>query len=93
MTQLANFFQVNLNYKTAKAEIFKEPAKLLVFFAQSDKKHCLITSYLNKFPLMSSKHLNYKCFVKALNYLAKRLTKEEIYELRSIKQSMNTKRT
>ena len=59
MTLLANFFQVNLNYKVENSPLFKEPDKKVVFFAQSDRKHYIITSYLAKFPLMSSKYLNY----------------------------------
>jgi hypothetical protein len=59
MTLLANFFQVNLNYKVENTPLFKEPDKKVVFFAQSDRKHYIITSYLAKFPLMSSKYLNY----------------------------------
>lgn len=93
MTILANFFQVNLNYKTEKSVTFKEDAKKVVFFAQSDRKHYIITSYLTKFPLMTSKHLNYLAFFKGLNYLGKRLTSEEILEVRALKNSMNNKRT
>ena len=74
-------------------DYFKGPAKLVVFFVQSDKTHHLVTSYFTKYPLMSSKHLNYLCYEKSLNYLGKRLTQEEISELRNIKGSMNNKRT
>jgi hypothetical protein len=93
MTELANFFQANLNYKTSNSSLFKNPSKMLVFFAQSDRKHYIITNYLSKFPLMSSKHLNYLSFYKGLNYLGKRLTREEILEIRDIKNSMNNLRT
>lgn len=93
MTKLAEIFQVNLNYKTEKSVHFKEDAKKVVFYAQSDRKHYIITSYLTKFPLMTSKHLNYLAFYKGLNNLGKRLTSEEILEVRSLKNSMNNKRT
>lgn len=93
MTKLAEFFQVNIYYKTENSSVFKEPAKKVVFYAQSDRKHYIIVSYLAKFPLMTSKHLNYLAFFKGLNYLGKRLTREEILEVRSIKNSMNNKRT
>jgi hypothetical protein len=93
MTQLAHFFQVNLNYKVEKSSLFKKPAKAIVFFAQSDRKHYIITSYLTKFPLMSSKYLNYLSFFKGLDYLGKRLTEQEILEIRAIKGSMNNSRT
>lgn len=93
MQKLADHFQCNLNNKTTMIDYFKEPAKLVVFFLQSDKKHHLVISYFSKYPLMSSKHLNYLCYVKSLNYLGRRLTQEEIYEIRNIKDAMNKKRT
>lgn len=42
---------------------------------------------------MSSKYLNYICYVKALNYLDKRLMKKEILQIQEIKNLMNNKRT
>lgn len=93
MTKLSEFFQVNLNYKTEHSPIFKGPAKKVIFYAQSDRKHFIITTYLAKFPLMTSKHLNYLAFFKGLNYLGKRLNKEEILEVQALKNSMNNKRT
>nr|YP_010044487.1 hypothetical protein J6816_mgp04 [Tolypocladium guangdongense]QPF24431.1 hypothetical protein [Tolypocladium guangdongense] len=93
MTELAEFFKVNLNRKICNSLLFKNPSNMLVFFAQSDRKHYIITTYLSKFPLMSSKHLNYLSFYKGLNYLGKRLTREEIIEIRDIKNSMNNQRT
>jgi hypothetical protein len=93
MSELAQFFEVNLNHKIANSTVFKKPAKTIVFFAQSDRKHHIITSYLTKFPLMTSKYLNYLSFFKGLNYLGKRLTEQEILEIRAIKNSMNNSRT
>ena len=93
MTELAQFFKVNLNHKLANSTLFKEPAKTMVFFAQSDRNHYIITSYLTKFPLMSSKYLNYLSFFKGLNNLGKRLTEQEILEIQAIKNSMNNSRT
>lgn len=93
MTELAKFFQVNLNHKLNKNPLFSEPVRVIVFFAQSDRKHYIITTYLTKFPLMSSKYLNYLSFFKGLPYLGKRLTREEILEIRTIKNSMNNSRT
>ncbi len=93
MSKLANFFQCNLNFKLASYPSFKESAKLLVFYVQSNKKHFLVTNYFNKYPLLSSKHLNYLCYKKALTFLGKRLTEKEILEIRVLKNSMNNKRT
>jgi hypothetical protein len=93
MTELAEFFQVNLNRKVSNSSLFKNPSNMLVFFAQSDRKHYIITTYLSKFPLISSKQLNSLSFYKGLSYLGKRLTREEILEIRDIKNSMNNQRT
>lgn len=74
-------------------DYFKAPAKAVVFYAQSDTVHQVVTGYFDKYPLMSSKYLNYLCYKQALNYLGRRLTREETLELRNIKSSMNDSRT
>lgn len=91
--QLAKFFQVNLLYKKGKNVKFKSPAKLVVFYAQANKNQFNIISYLNKYPLMSSKHFNFICFVKAVEYLGKRLSVQQVKDVCLLKQSMNSKRT
>ena len=42
---------------------------------------------------MTSKRLDYLCFLQGLNYLGKRLTNQEIIEIKNIKNSMNRNRT
>ena len=93
MTELAKLFQVNLLHKIEKASISRGPAKSISFFAQSDAKHYIIVAYLSRFPLMSSKHLNFLSFLKGLSYLGRQLSRQEILELRTIKSQMNKKRT
>lgn len=96
MIDISNFFKVNLNTKVIKfsgPDFKKSSYRALVFYAQSDSKHYIITNYLTKFPLMTSKYLNYLEFHKGLSYLGKRLTDEEIREVRNIKNSMNNQRT
>lgn len=93
MTELAKFFQVNLLHKIEKSINFKGPDKKVMFFVQSDKKHYIIITYLNKYPLMSSKHLNFLSFKLASLYLGKRLSANEIKEIRLIKNTMNSKTT
>lgn len=54
MTQLAEFFKVKLNYKVENSPLFKKPSlrtKNVVFYAQSDRNHYIIASYLSKFSL------------------------------------------
>lgn len=84
MTEIADLFKCNIRYKTDNE---------IRFVAQANYKHYLVKSYFNKYPLMSSKHLNYLCFLEGLNYLNKRLTIKEIMEIQVIKNSMNNKRT
>ncbi len=71
MTKIANFFK-------DKDKIHYKSANQITFLAQPDSKYNLITSYFDKYPLMTTKRLDYLSFVKKLNYLAKRLTKQEI---------------
>lgn len=92
MTILSKYFNCNLNYRNTISNLYKNPVKSVVFYVQNDKDHLLVTNYFNKYPLMSSKHLNYICYVKGLNYLGKRLTEKEILEIQAIKNSMNKKR-
>lgn len=84
MANIAKPFGSNINFKGVNE---------LVFVVQANNKHHLIKSYFNKFSLMSSKHLEYLSYLKALNYLSKSLNKEEILEIQNIKNSMNNKRT
>jgi hypothetical protein len=83
MTEIANFFQSNINYTSNNA---------MTFLVQANSKHYLTKSYFDKYPLMSSKYLNYLCYLQGQNYLGKRLADEEIITIRSIKNSMNNKR-
>src|ERR1700761_3271495 len=51
MEKIAKLFQCNL--------IFRTPDNAISFIAQANAKHYLVKSYFDKFPLMSSKHLDY----------------------------------
>lgn len=93
MTEVANLFQVNLLHKFEKSSYSRGSVNTISFFSQSDKTHYIITAYLARFPLMTSKYLNYLSFFIGLAYLGKRLTREEVLEIRAIKSSMNKNRT
>lgn len=84
MTEIANLFQCNINYKSYN---------ILTFLAQSNTNHHLIKSYFDKYPLMTSKYLDYLSFLEGLNYLGKHLTIKEIFEIQVLKNNMNDKRT
>lgn len=53
----------------------------------------MVKSYFDKYPLMSSKYLDYLCYLEGLNYLGKCLNQKEILEIQQLKNSMNLKRT
>ncbi len=84
MSKIAEFFQCNVKYESENE---------MTFLAQADSIHHLTKSYFDKYPLMTSKHLDYLCFLQGLNYLGKRLTDQEIIQIQTIKNSMNNKRT
>jgi hypothetical protein len=84
MTEIADFFQCNIIYKLGNR---------MDIVAGSNNKHYLTKSYFTKYPLMTSKYLDYLCFIQGLEYLGKPLTNEEIIEVQAIKNSMNSKRT
>jgi hypothetical protein len=84
MSKIAEFFQCNVKYESENE---------MTFLAQADSKHHLTKSYFDKYPLMTSKRLDYLCFLQGLNYLGKRLTNQEIIEIKNIKNSMNRNRT
>lgn len=84
MTDIADLFKCKINYKGVNG---------ITFYATTNSKHYLTKSYFDKYPLMTSKYLDYLCFLQGQNYLAKRLTDEEIITIQAIKNSMNNKRT
>lgn len=83
MKEIADFFQCKINYKSVNT---------MAILAQTDKKHYLTKAYFNTYPLMTSKWLNYLCFLQGLNYLGRRLTDKEVIEIQRLKNSMNNKR-
>jgi hypothetical protein len=84
MTELADLFQSQIYYTSENAIDFK---------VQATSKHYLTKLYFDKYPLMTTKRLNYLCYIQALYYLGKHLTNEEIQEIQALKNSMNNNRT
>jgi len=84
MKEIANLFECNINIR---------PDNKIIFFAGTNSKHYLTREYFTKYPLMTSKYLDYLCFIQGLEYLGKHLTEKEIIEIKIIKNSMNNKRT
>jgi LAGLIDADG endonuclease len=82
MSRIAEYFQSKIKYESENE---------MTFLAQADSKHYLTKSYFNKYSLMTSKRLDYLCFLQGLEYLGKRLIDQEIIQI--IKSSMNKNRT
>lgn len=80
MTEIANFFQCKINFYGEN---------IMIFRVSANSKHYLTKSYFDKYPLMTSKRHNYLCFLTGLNYLGKRLSYNEIREIKTLKTSMN----
>lgn len=95
MNKLAEFWNVNVT----SYQIKKPPYSLeLTVRTQSVKNNEILISYLSKFPLWSSKFLNYIDWLKAFEIFKKvcgiKNKPNEIYnELTVIKKGMNLERT
>jgi hypothetical protein len=85
MSEIADLFRCKL-YISNKHNIIK------ITVSDIDKLK-LINSYLNKYPLMTSKHLNYISYLEGFNYINRHLLDNEISEIRTVKSSMNRTRT
>jgi hypothetical protein len=95
MNLLADF----LNVKVSNYKLKKHPYSLeLTVKTQSIKSNDILINYLNMFPLWSSKYLNYKDWLEALEIFKKvygmKNKSEDVYkQLKNIKQGMNNFRT
>lgn len=83
MTDIANFFEANINQNKNNS---------MVCMVQYTSKHHLVKGYFDKYPLMTSKYLNYLSYLEGLNYLGRPLNNEDISKIQYIKNSMNNNR-
>lgn len=90
LTEISNFFTVNLYTRTRKREDKLFYAFLVV--AHNYRSHEIVRKYFYRFPLYSSKYLAYKdwCLVKDLH--RGNLTKENLDKIKIIKNNFNSKR-
>jgi hypothetical protein len=84
MSEIADLFKCNITYVGGR--------NILGFLAQTNNKHFLTKSYFDKYPLMTSKYLDYLSFLEGINYLGRSLNSKEIMEIQELKNSMNNKR-
>jgi len=83
MTEIADLFGSKLYSKNENTLVFRTSA--------TEKLH-LIRSYFEKYPLMTTKYLDYLCYLQAQNYLNKVLTNEDLAKIKDINNSMNNNR-
>jgi len=90
MHNISKFLSVNLNKRT-----LSEKYEQYVVSTSNSVSNQRLIDYLNAYPLLSSKYLDFKDWVTANNIYVNKLHRDhEQYELvRQLKENMNTKRT
>nr|QJT69013.1 LAGLIDADG endonuclease [Fusarium asiaticum]QJT69241.1 LAGLIDADG endonuclease [Fusarium asiaticum]QJT69300.1 LAGLIDADG endonuclease [Fusarium asiaticum] len=86
MQKLADFLNCKLSFKT-----FKEGFTQYVVNTSSKESNKILVEYLERYPLLSSKYLDFKDWEKALNLYLKKLHRDPKYleEIRNLKLGMN----
>ena len=90
-TKIANFFCVKLGTLTARNPNALDQYKIKISSAKSKK---ILRTYLDKFPLLSSKYLDYKAWSEVDNLMIKKhhYTDDGVIKIAKIKKSMNNLR-
>lgn len=83
MSEIANLFTCKL---------YKTDLNIIRITVCNPNKLKLINSYFNKYPLMTSKYLNYLSYLEGFDYINRNLSDNEVSKIRAIKNSMNSKR-
>ena len=91
MQTLGDFLKTKLITRTFSGGSFQQ----FVVNTSSKESNLILVNYLNTYPLLSSKYLDYKDWEKALNFYLKKLHRdpEHLEKIRSLKEKMNTGRT
>lgn len=86
MQNIADFLNTKLRIRT-----FKEKYSQFVVNTSSIESNKILINYLNAYPLLSSKYLDYKDWEKALNFYIGKLHRDPAYlaKIRSLKLNMN----
>ena len=92
MSKISLFLDVNLYSRTRKTNFGL--SNTFMVMAHSEKNLINIINYFSKYPLFSSKYLNYKDWLKVYNLkINNKLTKDYLNEVLIIKNNFNSKRT
>jgi hypothetical protein len=93
MEQISNFFKVNLKIVNKERPLAgKGLDQYLIRFSNLNTNLILI-DYLEKYPLFSSKYLNYLDFKTVINLIKNKTHKENNLFILNLKNNMNNKRT
>ena len=85
MTKLSEFLSTNLK--------FRPKANQYWIRTSSYQSSEILTTYLSKFPLFSSKYLDFISWQKVLNIMVKKEQVKKLEEINNLKNNMNSKRT
>jgi len=90
MQKLAKFLKTKLSTRKVGDKITQ-----FVVNTSNVESNKILVDYLNTYPLLSSKYLDFKNWEEALSYFIIKLHRDPIYfeKIRILKLSMNTKRT
>lgn len=84
-TKISEFLSTNIKYKEKSSQYWIRTSKY-----ESNK---ILVSYLNNYPIFSSKHLDFLSWKEVLNIMIKKEQVNKLEEIKKIKEQMNSKRT
>lgn len=85
MHKISSFLSTNLKFRTKANQYWIRTNSL-----ESNLK---LIEYLTKYPLFSSKYMDYIAWKEVIEFIKNREQKEKLNEILKLKESMNSKRT
>lgn len=85
ITKLSEFLSTDIKYRSKSSQFWVRTSKY-----ESNK---ILISYLNNYPLFSSKHLDFLDWERVLNIMIKKEQVKRLEEIKKIKDRINSKRT
>ena len=90
MTKIAEFLTINLYTRTRTVE--DKTYYTFMAIAHNSKSHEIIRKYFYRFPLFSSKYLNYLDWCRVQDLHRKDLSKDNLESIKLIKNKLNKNR-
>jgi len=90
MQNLADFLKTKLSNRRLNGVVTQ-----FIVNTSNTESNTILVNYLNNFPLLSSKYLDFKIWEQSLSYFIKKLHRDPVYfeKIRQLKSNMNTRRT